>query len=156
CGQLAKLAMHLGQARDHLEDPPLFANRDRGRSQDVLAVRDIAMDTRLRSDDHSVADPRIVLDSCLACHDHMITSLAASSDTDLSAEQVVTTDLVVVTDHPQVVDLGPLADPGGLERTAVDRAVRTDLHVGADLEPAGMGDLDMPPFSLAIAETIPP
>ena len=63
-------------------------------------------------------------------------------------------DLVVVADHHQIVDLGSLADPGGLERGPVDRAVRADLHVAADLEPPGMRDLDMPAVHLAIAKPV--
>ncbi len=88
-----------------------------------------------------VADLRVVLDPGLAGHDHVIAGLAAPGDADLAAEQVVAADLVVVADHHQVVDLRPLADPRGLERGAVDRAVRADLDVVADLEPAGMRDL---------------
>ena len=73
---------------------------------------------------------------------------------DLAAEQVVAADLVVVADHDEVIDLGPLADPGGLEGGAVDRAVRADLDVVVDFEPAGMRDLDVAAVDLAVAEAI--
>ena len=69
-------------------------------------------------------------------------------------KQVVPADLVVVADHDQVVDLGPLADPRGLEGGAVDRAVGADLDVVLDLEPAGMRDLHVPAVDLAVAESV--
>ena len=97
---------------------------------------DVAVDARLGADDHAVADLGLVLDPRLAGHDHVVAGRAASGDADLAAEQVVPADLVVVADHDEVVDLRPLADPGRLERGAVDRAVGADLDVVADLEPA--------------------
>ena len=42
--KLAELAVHLGQPGDHLEDPPLLADRDRGRAQHLLAAGNVAMD----------------------------------------------------------------------------------------------------------------
>ena len=66
CGQLAKLAVHLGQPRDHLEEPALLANGNRRRAEHVLTVRNVAMDAGLRPDDHAVADLRVVLDARLA------------------------------------------------------------------------------------------
>ena len=68
-----------------------------------------------------VADLGVVLDPGLAGHDDVVAGLAAPGDPDLPAEQVVAADVVVVADHDEIVDLGPLADPGGLERGSVDR-----------------------------------
>ena len=101
-----------------------------------------------------VADLGVVLDPGLAGHDDVVARLAAPGDADLAAEQVVAADLVVVADHDEVVDLRPLADPGGLEGGAVDRAVRADLDVVADLDPAGLRDLDVPAVDHAVAEPV--
>src|SRR5262249_43729079 len=141
--ELAELAVDLGQASDHLEDAPLLADRDGGRAEHLMPIGDIAMHTGLGPDDDPIADPCVVLDSGLTGHDHVVARLAAPGDPDLAAEQIVPADLVVVADHDQVVDLGPLADPRGLERGAVDRAVRADLDIVTDLEAAGVGDLDV-------------
>ena len=64
------------------------------------------------------------------------------------------TDLIVVADHDQVIDLRSLADPRGLEGRAIDRAVRPDLDVVLDFEPAGVRDLDVAAVDLAISEAI--
>ena len=152
--QLAKLAMHFRQPGDHLEEPALLAHGNGRRAQHVLTVGDVAVHARLGTDDHPVADLRVVLDAGLAGHDDVIAGLAAPGDADLTAKQVVAADLVVVADHHQVVDLGPLADPGGLERRAVDRAIGADLDVVFDFEPPGMRDLHVPAVDLAVAETV--
>ncbi len=154
CRQFPKLAMHLGQPRDHLKEPALLADGNRRRAEDVLTVWNVAVNAGLGTDDHAVADVCVVLDTCLAGHDDVIAGLAASGDADLAAQQVVWADLVIVADHNQVIDLGPFADPRGLEGCTVDRAIRADFDVVVDLEPASMWNLDMAAFDMAIAETI--
>src|SRR5579883_1296969 len=89
-------------------------------------------DLRLRADLHAVADLGLVLHADLAGHHDVVAGLAAPGDAYLAAKQVVPADLVVVADHDEVVDLRPLADPGRLERRAVDRAIGPDLDVVAD------------------------
>ena len=146
--------MHIGQPGDHLEDSALFADRDGGRAEHVLTVRNIAMHPRLGTDDDAVADLRVVLDPRLPGHDHVIAGRAASRDADLPAQEVVAADLVVMADHDQIIDLGTLTDASRLERRAIDRAVRADLDVVLDLEPAGMGDLDVPSVRLTIPKAV--
>src|SRR5262245_46947600 len=93
-GELTELAVHLGQAGNHLEVPPLFTHGDRWRTQDLLTVWHVTMDTRLGADDHVLADSGIIFDPRLAGHDHVIAGLAAPGDADLTTEQIVTADLV--------------------------------------------------------------
>ena len=85
--------------------------------------------------DHAVADLSFILDPRLSGHDHVVAGRATAGDADLPAKQVVPADLVVVADHHQVVDLGPLTDPGCLEGRPVDRAIGADLDVATDLQP---------------------
>src|SRR6516225_8215362 len=121
----------------------------------MLTAWYVAVHTGLRPHDHPIADLSLVLDARLARHDDVITRLAAAGDADLAAEHVMAADLVVVPDHDQVVDLGSLADPRGLEGGAVDRAIGPDLHVAANFQTPGVGNLDVPAVDLAIAEAIP-
>jgi hypothetical protein len=59
-----------------------------------------------------------------------------------------------VADHDEVVDLRPLADPGRLERPAIDRAVGADLDVVADLQAPGVGDLLVPAVEEPVFEAV--
>ena len=112
------------------------------------------MDPGLGPHHDLVADLGVVLDPGLAGHHDVVAGLAAPGDPHLPAEQVVAADLVVVADHDQIVDLGPFADPGGLEGRAVDRAVRADFHVVADLDLAGVRDLDVLAVDRVIFEAV--
>ena len=70
-------------------------------------------------------------------------SVRASRDADLGDDDGVFSDHHVVGDLDEVVDLYPSLDPGPAEGAAVDRRIRSDLHVIVDLDIADLGDLQI-------------
>ena len=75
-----------------------------------------------------------------AGHDHAISDPAAPGNADAPGNHAVPADLVVVSDHDQIVDLRAAADGGGLDRAAVDAAVGSQFHVIAQDHRAERGD----------------
>src|SRR5262249_55615907 len=132
----------------------LLADRNGRRAQHLLTIGHVAVDAGLGADNHSLADPRVVLDPSLPGQDDVIARLATPGDSDLPTEQVVAADLVVVANHHQIVYFGSFADPAGLEGRAVDGAVCPDLDVVVDLQPPGMRDLYVPAAALPVAESV--
>src|SRR5262249_14198451 len=55
-----------------------------------------------------------------------------------------------------IVDLRPLANPGRLERPAVDRAVRSDLDVVGYLDASRVRNFDVPALALAVSKAVAP
>ena len=101
------------------------------------------MDTRLCSDQHLIANFRMIFDAHLACHDHIVAGFTTACQSDLPANHVMTTDLIVVTNHDQIVDLCAFADRGGLKRPTVDGAIGPNLDIVGNLNRAGLRDLIM-------------
>ena len=150
----AQLVVELGQPEGQLVDLPLAARRVGRGAQDLTLRGDRAMDAGLRADDGELADLGVVLDPGLAAHDDVVARLATAGDPDLPAEQVVLADPVVVADHDEVVDLGPLAQDGRLEGSPVDRAVGPDLDVVVDLDRADLGGFDVPAVDHFVSEPV--
>ena len=63
------------------------------------------------------------------------------------------TDLHIVGDLHQIIDLTPLADNGASEAGAVDGGIGSDLDVITDLNNAGLGNLEMASLLELVAES---
>ena len=136
------------------KDYQLLADGNGRRAEHVLSIGNITMHAGLGADHHPIADLRVVLDARLAGHDHVVARFTASGDANLGAKNVVATNLIVVADHDQVVDLGAVADPRGLERRAVDGAIGPDLHVVADFHAPRLRDFDMAALNEPVSEPV--
>src|SRR6185369_8640289 len=118
------------------------------------ALLDVAVDARAGADDGAVANIDVVGDADLAGHHHVTARGAGAGDADLADEHVVRTDLAVVGDHHQVVDLGSRPDARRLKRAAVDGRAGADLHVRADLDVAQLRHLDVLALVEAVTEPV--
>ena len=116
------------------QDSLLFPFRRCGGAQHAQASRDILGDASLRSDDCSVADMNVIDDSGLAGNHDIVARSARTGDADLAHEKVVAANSTIVADLYQVVDFRAFADPGGLERAAIDGRAGTYLDVVANLD----------------------
>ena len=146
--------MHLGQAGDHLEDPPLFADGDRRRAQHVLAVGDVAVHARLGADDHAVADLGLVLDARLAGHDDVVAGLAAPAMPTWPQSRLWRPIWLLwpIITRLSILVPSPIRVVSNVARSIVQLApISTSL---LDLEPAGMRDLHVPSVDLAVAESV--
>ena len=62
--------------------------------------------------------------------------------------------LIIVTDHDEVVDFRALADAGRLKGRAVDGTVGADLDVVANFDASSLGDFRVLPVDEAVAEAV--
>lgn len=93
---------------------------------------DGADDTCLASEDSVVTDGDMAIHAGLSGHDDMIADLGAAGDADLRAEEIVLSDLDIMSQMTKVIDLGAAADDGVIHRTVVDGGAGTDLDVVSD------------------------
>src|SRR5262249_45576682 len=122
----------------------------------ALTGRDVFGHAGLGADHRAAADVYVIGDAHLARKNHMIAGAAGAGNPHLADEEVVATDLAVVADLHQVIDLGPRADARGLEGAAVDGGASADLDVVADLHVAQLRHLDVAAVLEAEAEAVGP
>ena len=63
-------------------------------------------------------------------------------------------DLTVVPHVHQIVQFHAFRDAGVVERTAIDRGVRSDFHVIANLHDPHLGKLPVLPLTKRVTETL--
>src|SRR5689334_11723846 len=91
---------------------------------------------------HVVAQREMPREANLAAEDAALPDDGAARDADLCGERRVGADAAVVRDHDEVVELHAILDDGVTHRAAVDRGVRADLDVDADIDTANLRHLD--------------
>src|SRR5260370_28201137 len=107
------------------------------------------------------ADHRLVLylaslsEARLPAHYHVPSKYARAGQTHLSRDHGVRPNLTVVSYLHEVVQLHAFRNAGVIQRTAINRGVRSDFHVIANLNNPRLGEFPISPFSERIAETIP-
>src|SRR5690606_2753036 len=73
--------------------------------------------------------------------DHaVLANLGAAGNTCAPSHSGVITDLHVVRDHDLVIQLDPVANQRGRQRTTVDGGIGADLNVVADTHPTNLRD----------------
>ncbi len=80
----------------------------------------------------------------LSAHDHAILQHRTPTDPSLRGHHHVAPDPYVVSHLHQVVELHSIANHRGVQRPAVDRRIRPDLHVVANLQPSNLRKLMEP------------
>ena len=76
-----------------------------------------------------VTERDMIGESDLAGEHHIVACAARTSDAGLAANQIVTTDVTIMSDLHQVIDLGSGTDSRDSIRAAVDRDVGTNVDI---------------------------
>ena len=88
---------------------------------DYLSVRDVGYDRRLRRDLYVVANLPVISEAGLPGRDHVASQRCRSPNGTLGDDDVILTDVDVMGDLNEVVDLGPPADACNPATCPVDR-----------------------------------
>src|SRR5262245_50611431 len=151
---LAKAAGHVGQVLLRGEEPLGLEHRHGGGTEPALAGRHVLVDARLRAEHRAVADREMVREADLPSGDDAAAEPTRAGDADLRHDDRVLTDLDVVADLHEVVDLRAATDDGPAQHGAVDRGVGADVHVVLDHDDADLRDLAMPGTVEGVAEPV--
>ena len=92
----------------------------------------------------------------LAGDDHLVFNDGAAGDACLRGNDHRRTDLGVVGDLDQVVDLASPADPSHPQRAAIHGGIGSDFHIVLDHDPACLGKLDLGGAVEHVAESVGP
>src|SRR2546422_2248028 len=136
------------------EDPLGLQQGTRRRAEQLLARRDVLREAGLRGDHGTVTNRDVVGDAHLPGQHDAAADPARPRDSHLGHDDRVLTDLDVVADLHQVVDLGPAADDRLPERGAVDRRVRPNFDVVLDQHRAHLRDLPVRFAVEGVAEAV--
>src|SRR5262249_55245319 len=108
----------------------LFERPDGSSPEDLPAANVFAIENpALASDDCVGIQPRVFADADLAADDRLLSHRRAAGNSGLRCNDSVLSDLDVVGDLNQVVELDAATDHGGFQRTAVDAGVGSDFDV---------------------------
>lgn len=130
--QTADLFHQFRQVRECSLDSPPLGVCPRRIAQVGAWCFDGADDACLASEDSIVTDGDMTIHAGLSGHDDVIADLGAAGDADLRAEEIVLTDLNIMSQVTKVIDLGAAADDGVIHRTVVDGGAGSDLDVISD------------------------
>src|SRR6266478_2213906 len=97
---------------------------------------------------------KMVRDADLTRDHDVIARGAGAGNPHLTDQQVVSTDLAVVADLHEIVDLSAFANDRGLEGAAVDGGAGADFHVIADLHMAQLRNFVVTSVVQAVAEAV--
>src|SRR5713101_3952082 len=134
----------LQQLRQHgfgHPDPAHLGGRPRRIPRPDLARRHVARHPRLRGQDRPLADTHMVGDAHLPRQHGPVADLTGAGHADLADQNHVLSDVAVVPDLHQVVDLRAAADDRRAHGGAVDGGIGADLDVVLDDESPDLGDL---------------
>src|SRR6266576_221753 len=95
-------------------------------------VGQVADHAALHRHPHAGADGDVIRDPDLAAEKHLVAHVRAARDARHRGDEAAFTDVDVMGDLDQVVDLGAGPDHRVVHAAAVDRGVGADLHVVAD------------------------
>src|SRR4051812_6093353 len=122
-------------------DAQRFLVRPRGISAVRHSGRHVTKHSGLTRNLRPIADMDMSVDSRLSGQRHTTTNSRAARYTDLCNHNRVRADSDIVADVHQVIDLAPIPDLRGADRAAIDRGVRSDLHVSPDHACTNLRDL---------------
>src|SRR5882672_2760015 len=147
----------LQQLRQHglgHPDPAGLACRPRRVSRPDLARRDVAGHARLRHQDRPLADGDVVGHADLPREHGPAPDLARARHAHLADQDHVLTDIAVVPDLHEVVDLRAAPHDGRAHGGAVDGGIRSDLDISLDDESTHLRDLLVGGSVEGIAESV--
>ena len=85
-----------------------------------------------------------------------IADRATAGNACLCGDDGVFADLHVMRDLDKIVDFHSVSNPRDFERTPVDRRIRADLYILADLKAPDLRELPVSAFAENVAETVAP
>src|SRR5260370_35608495 len=110
----------------------------------------------LRADYRAVLELAPLAKPRLAAHRHALSKYARAGQTGLGGNDRVRPNLTVVPHVYEIVQFHAFGDARVVERTAIDRAVRSDFYFVANLRDSRLRKFPVLPFTEGIAETIRP
>src|SRR6185437_11656650 len=125
--------------------------RSRGIAGPRFAGRNVAEYARLSGDARTVADRHVATDPGLPCDDDSVADVRRARNADLRHQQAQRSDTHVVSDLHEIVDARAGPDYSVIDAAAIDRRIRTDLHVVANYAASHVRNLFVP----AVSEHIP-
>jgi hypothetical protein len=126
------------------------------RSKNFFTGRDIPHDTGFCAHLAPITKMDMASDTNLSCHYYIISSRAGACDSNLADDQVVGTNLAVVSDLNEVINLGTRSDTGSLESASVDGGAGSDFNIVANFHAAKLRYLDMSTALKSIPKSIGP
>ena len=111
-------------------------------------------DPRLRAKDGVVLDLSMVRYPDLASYDDALANRTTAGDTGLRRQYRMLADANVVGHLNQVIDFYSACDRGDVERTSINRRVRTDFHVVADLNAPDLREFPVTALTEDVAESV--
>ena len=104
--------------------------------------------------DRVISQADVIFKSNLTCQDNVITSFATASDTDLAADQIMTANFTVVSNHDLVVDLRAFTDRCRAITASIDRDRGAEFNVALNLHVTQLSGGYMFSLFLPISKTI--
>src|SRR6202041_1093597 len=125
-------------------------------SPDRLAAtnRLTRQNSRLGAKDSVVLDLRVISDPDLASDHHVFANRTAAGDTGLGRQHRMLANPNVVGDLNQIIDFYTVCDRRDVERTPINRCIRADFHVVADLNASDLGKLPVTAITEDVAESV--
>src|SRR5215831_20030867 len=105
------------------------------------AGRHVVLDAAQRSNLRPCANGHVIVDPGACAEHHEIFQHRAPGNPGLSYQQAVAANRDIVANLDEIVDLGPFANHGVLDGSAIDGAVGADFHVVLDDDPTDLRDL---------------
>lgn len=158
CGQLlfqsTDRVANFGQSFESHQLSSRFSGGAGWCSKVGLAPRHIAVDAGFCTDDRRVADMYMVGDPNLSGTDDIVSGGYRACETDLRDQQVVTTDVAVVSDHDLIVDSGAGPNHSFTDFGAIDCCAGTDFDVITDTNNTKVGQSLMSAVDHSVAEAV--
>src|SRR5208282_4892846 len=135
-----------------------FAKRPRRRSPDGLPATDRfpRWNPSLGAHNRTVLNLAVIRDSDLPRDHDPFADCAAAGNARLRCNDRVLANLNVVGNLHQIIDFHAVGNPRGFERAAIDRRIRADLHVVADLDAADLRKFPVAPFAADVPKPVAP
>src|SRR5262249_6969329 len=134
--------------------PPHVADGNRRRTEHSFTVGNAVGHAGFRADRGVVADANVPDDSRLARHRDVMADADRAGQADLRDQHAMFANLRAMTDRDQVAEFRSIPDFRAAERGAVDRAVRPDFHIVAQLNAPNLRNLHPAALIRGIAEAI--
>ena len=130
------------------------ASVDRGDAANDAPVRDIRRDRGFSTDLRTSPDVDVIGDTNMAGHDHVVAKGGGTPDDSTRSHDAVFTDVAVVPDMEEVVDLRAPADSRFAAACSVHCAIRPDFDIALDNNGPDLRNLPVSPFSEQVSETV--
>src|SRR5579862_2061814 len=109
---------------------------------------------RLRPRNRAILQRAVIRNPHLSPNNHVMPQRARPRNTRLCRHHRMRANLDVVSHVHQVIQLHPLRDSRVVQRTAINRRVRSNLHVVPNLHNSRLREFPVPPFSVRISKSI--